>query len=421
MFEVTGLDSKASTLHLGRGGFQEARGSCGRGGHDWYVDNVKELLDVPTEWWVDHAAGKLFYFPNATAPEGQGQSQEARVTAALRAAASSEFVASRLDTLVAVNGTQAAPVRDVVIKGLALANAAPTFLKDYEVPSAGDRSIHRGGSVFIQGAENVSVQSCLFDQAGGNGVAISKYTRDVSVLDNEMHRLGDSGVVVVGDLKYMTPKPWEHLDGQCVAPRLVAPCAPLNGRVRLPLSSFMRRAARQQRQRVAVAVVAYALSSRHLCAPVDVHVCARVSSRLVASRRVSSRLVASRRPPLVHQVPDQHGRQGQPDPRAGRVHQAGRRLLPGPRRQLDRPRQHRCQRATLRGQHQRRCVWRARCEGQPPRQPCPGDGGSWVRCVAKMASCKARPWSMISIVSVIAETVGRRLCPARTLLCACPA
>ena len=27
---------------------RQARGSCGKGGHDYFVDNVKELLDVPT-------------------------------------------------------------------------------------------------------------------------------------------------------------------------------------------------------------------------------------------------------------------------------------------------------------------------------------------------------------------------------------
>ena len=63
------------------------------------------------------------------------------------------FVASRLPTLIAVNGTMGAPVRDVSISGLALAHAAPTFMGAYEVPSAGGWSIHRGGAVVVEGAE----------------------------------------------------------------------------------------------------------------------------------------------------------------------------------------------------------------------------------------------------------------------------
>ena len=77
----------------------------------------------------------------------------------------------------------------------------------------GNQAIHRGGAVYIEGAENVTVRSCFFDQVGGNGVVVSRYARDVVVQDNEMHRIGDSGVLVVGDLKYDTATPWEHLDG----------------------------------------------------------------------------------------------------------------------------------------------------------------------------------------------------------------
>ena len=37
-----------------------------------------------------------------------------------------------------------------------------------QVPSAGDWSIHRGGTVFIEGAENINVSGCFFDQSGAH-------------------------------------------------------------------------------------------------------------------------------------------------------------------------------------------------------------------------------------------------------------
>ena len=40
-----------------------------------------------------------------------------------------------------------------------------------------------------------------------------RYTRGVVISNNEMHRIGDTGVVVVGDLKYDTKTPWIHVDG----------------------------------------------------------------------------------------------------------------------------------------------------------------------------------------------------------------
>jgi len=52
---------------------------------------------------------------------------------------------------------------NIRISGLRLAHASPTFMEKYEVPSAGDWSIHRGGAVFIQGPEDVSsttIQRC---------------------------------------------------------------------------------------------------------------------------------------------------------------------------------------------------------------------------------------------------------------------
>ena len=209
-FEVSKHDknSTGGTFSFSRGGYQEARGSCGSGGHDWMIEGVKELLDQPEEWWLDSKADTLYYYPNATTTTtaedaaGAGGSMEA-----------SSFVASRLARLIAVNGSMAEPVRNVKISGLRLAHAAPTFMSKYEVPSAGDWSIHRGGAVFIEGAEDVSVTGCLFDQAGGSGVAVSRYARDVNISHNEMHRIGDTGVIVVGDLKYETEKPWMHVDG----------------------------------------------------------------------------------------------------------------------------------------------------------------------------------------------------------------
>jgi hypothetical protein len=136
MFEVVKHSPSTSTLSFGRGGFQEARGSCGKGGHDYYIDNVMELLDMPTEWWLDTASNKLYYFPNATDGVGAGGAAltDNEITAAaLDHAARSKFVASRLKTLVNINGTQATPVQNVDFTGVALAHARPTFLDDYEV------------------------------------------------------------------------------------------------------------------------------------------------------------------------------------------------------------------------------------------------------------------------------------------------
>ena len=219
------------------------------------MSNVKELLDAPTEWYLETTSGSaarvLYYYPNTTAVLRPEASAEEQARAALASAKASRFVASKLATLVNISGTMAAPAKGQTLSGVTLAHAATTFMSDYEVPSAGDWSIHRGGAVLIENAEDATVEKCVFNQIGGNGVTVSKYARNVAIADNEMVRLhffhfcsfllrfcisfvcslffcllnsglrrvyevriGDSGILVVGDLKYDTPTPWDHsVDG----------------------------------------------------------------------------------------------------------------------------------------------------------------------------------------------------------------
>jgi hypothetical protein len=112
-------------------------------------------------------------------------------------------------------------VKDVAVRDLTIAHADVTYLADYETPSGGGYSIHRGGAVEIEGAENpgkkentpflrycfytttiilprqardkhtreralktrgrmrclVVVSNVVFDSPGGNGLLLSGYVR----------------------------------------------------------------------------------------------------------------------------------------------------------------------------------------------------------------------------------------------------
>eukprot|EP00040_Diaphanoeca_grandis_P034838 m.217491 g.217491 ORF g.217491 m.217491 type:complete len:909 (+) comp33236_c0_seq15:2146-4872(+) len=194
-FSINNINAQKHTIRFSRGGFQEARGSCGEGGREYYVEGIKELLDVPNEWWYDVETSELYYFANSTSSPP------------------SMFVASKVDTLFNINATQESPAKNIRLHNMQMKYTATTFMRDYEVPSAGDWSVHRGGTVFVQGAENVSVDGCVFDQIGGNGVCISEYARSVSVTNNEFNRIGDSAVLVLGATGYMNDTPWIHTDG----------------------------------------------------------------------------------------------------------------------------------------------------------------------------------------------------------------
>eukprot|EP01050_Picozoa_sp_SAG11_P004907 SAG11_NODE_326_length_10708_cov_6.937035_8_plen_129_part_00 len=62
--------------------------------------------------------------------------------------------------------------QNITLRGLTLAHSADTFLEPYVVPSPGDWSISRNGALFVNGAEDLSVESCTFVRLGGNGTML---------------------------------------------------------------------------------------------------------------------------------------------------------------------------------------------------------------------------------------------------------
>ena len=60
--------------------------------------------------------------------------------------------------LIEVLGNQSNPVRDVLISNVGFRDTTATFMDPrWAAPSGGDWSLHRGGAVFFEGVENVTV------------------------------------------------------------------------------------------------------------------------------------------------------------------------------------------------------------------------------------------------------------------------
>ena len=144
-WEVASVDSTSRTLLFGRGGFQAAQSSsrCTA----FYIENVKEELDAPGEFFFDNKTGDLLYYLNSTA-EPQA-----------------DFVASYLKTLVRVEGTAASPTTAIRFHNLTFSHAASTVLEPHasENLGGGDYAVHRGAAVEVEGAENITIDGCRFD------------------------------------------------------------------------------------------------------------------------------------------------------------------------------------------------------------------------------------------------------------------
>lgn len=182
LLQVSSVDTSSDEIHFERGGWQEARGGGIRSNH-FYVENVAEELDSPGEWFLDKNTSTLFFYPNSS------QVPDLK---------SAEVVAARWRSIIEVQGSEWRPVSHIAIDGFTFTETATTFMDFYEVPSGGDWSIHRGGTVFVQGATHINISNNVFDQTGGNALFLSEHVRNCTIAWNEFRWTGDSAIAAVG-------------------------------------------------------------------------------------------------------------------------------------------------------------------------------------------------------------------------------
>ena len=147
----------------------------------WFVENILDELDSPTEYYLDSADSRLYLWPNAT---------EMGVA---------PLVMSRLETLVEMRGSQAEPVANVTVSNLRFRDSAPTYMSDWSPPSGGDWSLHRGGALFLEGVTNVTVSECVFHRLDGNALFLSRFARNVTVERSDFAWIGESAVASWGE------------------------------------------------------------------------------------------------------------------------------------------------------------------------------------------------------------------------------
>lgn len=188
MYNISSVDQKNGVIHwvdkdgMPQGGWQGGRGWQLNGttgaiepNPPFYIENIFEELDAPDEWFFDKAKHKLYLWYNGT---GAPPSSET-------------FVATQLKEMIGIRGTQTTPVKGVTIQGIGFRDAAITFMEPWGVPSGGDWALYRGGAVYIEGAEGITIRGNTFKRVDGNALFVSGYTRQVIIDDNEFAWIGD--------------------------------------------------------------------------------------------------------------------------------------------------------------------------------------------------------------------------------------
>jgi len=180
-WRITGKDARGEVTK--EGGWQNNRGGAV---HQTirFVENIFEELDAPDEWFLDAKAHVLYFYPPA------GLDLKSAVVEA-----------TRLRGLVEFRGGEERPVRFVTLRGLTFRQAARTVMDTREPLLRSDWAIYRGGAIFVNGAEDCSVEDCFLDQLGGNAVFVNNYNRRIIVRGCHIAKAGASGVSFVGDPK----------------------------------------------------------------------------------------------------------------------------------------------------------------------------------------------------------------------------
>jgi hypothetical protein len=146
------------------------------------VENIYEELDSPGEWYYKKGTGQLFFYP----PAGVNPN-----TATIELAT--------LEELFKIVGSASSKVKNITFNRLTFTQTHRTlFTRTYDGLLRGDWCVVRAGAVFMQDAENITVQNCFFDQIGGNGVFMNAYNRNHRIYNNEFTYTGATCVQAVG-------------------------------------------------------------------------------------------------------------------------------------------------------------------------------------------------------------------------------
>jgi Right handed beta helix region len=188
-WKIKDIDYKKHYIWFGKGGFQLGAKWTGdpvrvSGESQFFVENVFEELDAPGEWYWNKDEGILYYKP------AEGVDLNSVV-----------FEIPVLKSSIQFRGSQYNPVHDITISGFRFIDTKATFMDTYSVPSKSDWAIHRGGTIFSDGAENINVKNCWFDAVGGNAVFMNNYNRGNVVTSCKFTGTGESAVCFVGNFE----------------------------------------------------------------------------------------------------------------------------------------------------------------------------------------------------------------------------
>ncbi|MFF1452381.1 discoidin domain-containing protein [Streptomyces sp. NPDC058274] len=163
-----------------------------------WLENARELLDTPGEWYLDKGQGEIYYLPKS----GQDLST-ATVTV------------PRVQDLVDLNGTKAAPVSNVSFEGLTFSYStwlAPSSSEGLIEGQAGFRMVGNDpdfdatrlkwqktpGAVNVSHGHDVGFRGNTFTHLGAVGLNLNTGTQGTDITGNVFRQIAATGIQIGG-------------------------------------------------------------------------------------------------------------------------------------------------------------------------------------------------------------------------------
>lgn len=148
-----------------------------RMGNRFFVENVREALDAPGEWFLDKARGEVLYLPDSKDFPRQ------------------PVVAPVLDRLVELKGDpdNGRFVEHLRFSGLRFADTDYGLTTEYYHP--------REATIWMAGARNCEVRDCEFAWLGGYALRLENRSEQCRFVRNRVHDMGQGGVILWGGTK----------------------------------------------------------------------------------------------------------------------------------------------------------------------------------------------------------------------------
>jgi hypothetical protein len=145
----------------------------------YYIENTRDALDAPGEWYLDRKAQVVYYIPRP------GEQLE-----------HAEVIATTLKTLISINADPAGghPVEGIEFRGLTFAEA------DWTMPPTGYADIQSAfyapAAIEVVGARNVVIDHCTISRSGGYGVWFARGAQHNRITATEIFDMGAGGVKI---------------------------------------------------------------------------------------------------------------------------------------------------------------------------------------------------------------------------------